>query len=404
MAERTLDGVKVVECCNFVAGPYCTKLLADLGAEVIKIESPGVGDEARRRAPFLHDIPHPDLSGLFLYLNTNKLGVTLNLNSATGKDIFKRLIASASILVEDQPPGEMKEMGLGYDALKEINPRLIMTSITPFGQTGPYRDYKAYYLNTFNGGGQGYLIRSRDTEQQPGPVKPGGYLGEYDAGLSASVATLGALYWQGISGLGQWVDISKQETIVALEKIVLSLYPNERVSQPSPSRGSSRGLVGLMRCQDGYVVLVMPEEHQWTSLVELMGNPEWAKDERFKDQFYRNEHSEEIGPRISEWMMAHTKEEIFRRGQALGVPIGTVKTAEDIINSEQLKERGFFKEVNHPVAGKIKYPGVPYIFSKTPGRLERPAPLLGEHNELIYCQRLGYTREDLKKMTKSRLI
>lgn len=395
--------MKVVECCNFVAGPYCTKLFADLGAEVIKIEPPAVGDEARGRGPFLHDIPHPDLSGLYLYLNTNKLGGTLNLNSSTGKVIFKRLIASADILVEDHPPGEMKDLRLGYHTLKEINPRLIMTSITPFGQTGPYRDYKAYYLNTLNAGGQGYIMRSENPEQHPDPVRAGGFLGEYDSGLSAAVATLGALYWQGINGLGQWVDISKQESIVALDRVVFSLYPNEGISG-NPYGGGRRGAVGITRCKDGYIILVMPEEHQWAALVELMGNPEWAKDEKFKDQFSRVRHGEEIEPRISEWMMAHTKEEIFRRGQALSVPLGPVKTAEDIVNSEQLEERGFFKEIDHPTAGRLKYPGAPYVFSKTPWRAERPAPLLGEHNELIYCQQLGYTSHDLAKLAEAGVI
>jgi len=404
MAEGALEGVKIVECCSFVAGPYCAKLLADLGAEVIKIEPPGAGDEARTRGPFLHDNPHPDLSGLFLYLNTNKLGVTLNLNSSTAKTIFRQLIANADILIEDRPPGQMKELGLGYDTLKEINPRLIMTSITPFGQTGPYRDYKSYYLNTFSGGGQGYLVRSDNLEQHPGPLNAGGYLGEYDAGLTAAVATLGALYWQGASGLGQWVDVSKQEATVALERVVLAQYPNEGAGAPNFYDQRGRGPVGIKECKDGYIVLVMPEEHQWMALVELMGNPEWAKDEKYKDQFSRAEHDEEIDPHVSEWMMAHTKDEIFRQGQALSVPVGPVNTAEDAVNSEQLKERGFFQEIDHPVAGRIKYPGVPYIFSEAPCQAERPAPLLGEHNELIYCHRLGYTRQDLVKMAEARVI
>ncbi|MFC2035146.1 CaiB/BaiF CoA transferase family protein [Chloroflexota bacterium] len=404
MSEKALDGVKVVEYCSSISGPYCTKLLADLGAEVIKIEPPVLGDEARMKGPFYHDIPDPNLSGLFLYLNTNKLGITLNFNSITGRDIFKQLIANADIFVEDKLPGNMKGLGLGYDILKEINPRLIMTSITPFGQTGPYRNYKAYYLNTFNAGGQGYLVRSRDREQHPGPVKLGGYLGEYDAGLSASVATLGALYWQGINHLGQWLDISKQEAVVALERVVLGLYPNDGVQPPTMSQEVSRRMVGLIMCKDGYVVLVMPEERQWTSLVELMGNPEWAKDEKYKDQFSRAQYADEIDPYISEWMMVHTKDEIYRRGQALGVPIAPVKTAQDIVESEQLEERGFFHEIDHAIAGRIKYPGAPYIFSRTPLKLERPAPLLGEHNEFIYCDRLGYNTQELAEMTRSGVL
>jgi len=399
-----LDGVKVIECGSFVAAPYCAKLMADLGAEVIKIETPGTGDESRRRGPFPDDIPHPERSGLFLYLNTNKLGITLNLDSSTGRIIFKQLVTSADILIEDFPPGKMGELGLDYDTLKEINPRLIMTSITPFGQTGPYRDFKAHYLNTFSGGGQSYLIRSGDLDNPSGPLKGGGYLGEYDAGLNAGVATLGALYWQGASGEGQWVDVSKQESLVALERVIFGIYPNEGISGGSPYEQRGRGPVGIKACQDGYMVLVMPEEHQWDNLVELMGNPEWAKDERFKDQFSRAEHNDEIDPHVSQWMMAHTKEEIFRQGQAFSVPVGPVMTAEDIVNSEQLKERGFFQEIDHPVAGKIQHPGIPYIFSGTPNRVERPAPLLGEHDELIICRRLGYTRQDLVRLRESGVI
>ncbi|MCK4242122.1 MAG: CoA transferase, partial [Dehalococcoidia bacterium] len=157
MAEKALAGVKVLEFASFVSGPYCVKLLADLGAEVAKIEKPGVGDEARRRGPFPNDIPHPERSGLFLYLNTNKLGITLDVNSQTGKRIFKQLVEWADILVEDNPPKVMEELGFDYETLKTINPQLVMTSLTPFGQSGPYRDYKAYGLNISHGSGSGYL-------------------------------------------------------------------------------------------------------------------------------------------------------------------------------------------------------------------------------------------------------
>src|SRR3989304_3206254 len=146
MDDRALSGLKVVEYARFISGPFCAKLLADLGAEVIKVEEPGTGDEARRRGPFLNDVPHPERSGLFLYLNTNKLGITLDVGNPKGAGIFRQLVAEADILVENNPPARMKELGLDYEALREINPRLIVTSITPFGQTGPYRDYKSTNL------------------------------------------------------------------------------------------------------------------------------------------------------------------------------------------------------------------------------------------------------------------
>jgi crotonobetainyl-CoA:carnitine CoA-transferase CaiB-like acyl-CoA transferase len=159
MAERALSGIKVLECCNLVAGPYCAKLLADLGAKTVKVEEPGVGDEARRQGPFLGDVPHSERSGLFLFLNTNKLGITLNLKNPRGREIFSGLVKESDILVEDYSPREAKALGLDYETLGQLNPRLVVCSITPFGETGPYRDYKSYCLNTLHAGGDGYWYR-----------------------------------------------------------------------------------------------------------------------------------------------------------------------------------------------------------------------------------------------------
>jgi len=405
MAERALDGVKVVECCNFAAGPYCSKLLADLGAEVIKVERPGVGDDARRRGPFLHDVPHAERSGLFLYLNTNKLGVTLNLNSATGKAIFKRLITSADILVDDSPPGQMKELGLGYDALKEINPRLIMTSISPFGQTGPYRDYKAYYLNTYHASGAGYLLPSSSPQPNREPIKGPGLLGEYDAGLSAAVATLGALYWRGVSGLGQHIDASKQEALMALEKMELARFHSDG---KSPSRNlTGRPHHGLMRSKDGGYVLLMvgpQQDAQWPGLVELMGNPEWAKDEMFSTEEKRREHAVDFRERVVEWARDHTADELFHGAQGKRLPAAAVNSPGEFLSSPQLEARGFLVDIDHPVAGKLKYPSGPYHFSKTPWRVERPAPLIGQHNAEVFCNRLGYTKQDLVKLKQAGVV
>jgi len=406
MSERALDGVKVVEYCNFVAGPYGTKLLADLGAEVIKIELPGVGDEARKRGPFLHDIPHPERSGLFLYLNTNKLGITLNLNSATGKVIFKRLIASADILFEDRPPGEMEELGLGYDTLKEINPRLIMTSITPFGQTGPYRNYKAYYLNTYHTSGAGYLLPSFSPSTDRGPIKGPGLLGEYDAGLSAAVAALGALYWCGASGLGQYIDISKQETLMALEKMELARFHADGRS-PSRVPTTMRHPHGLIRSKDGSYVLLQAgpqRDEQWQGLLDLMGNPEWAKDEMFSTEEKRREHALEIRDHIAEWAQEHTGDELFHRAQAKKLPAAVVNSPEEFLRSPQVEARGFLVEIDHPVAGKFEYPSRPYHFSRTPWRVERPAPLIGQHNEEVFGSRLGYTKQDLVKLRETGVV
>jgi crotonobetainyl-CoA:carnitine CoA-transferase CaiB-like acyl-CoA transferase len=403
MVERALDGVKVVEYSNLVAGPYCAKLLADLGAEVVKIETPGIGDEARARGPFLNDIPHPDLSGLFLYLNCNKLGVTLNLESATGKAIFKRLITSADIFIEDNPPGKMEKLGLDYRTLNEFNPRLIMVSITPFGQTGPYRNYKAYHLNTYHASGAGYLLPSSSPNLDREPIKGPGFLGEYDAGLCAAVAIMGALYWRGASGRGQYIDVSKQEALLALEKMELARFHGEG---KNPTRGpGGRPPMKFMRGKDGGLILLeAPRDNQWRGLVELMDNPDWAKDEKFSTEQGRRENGDELREHLEEWAQNYTTDELFHGVQSKQCPAAPVNSVEELVNSPQIKAREFFIEIDHPVAGKLAYPASPYHFSKTPSRIERPAPLVGQHNEEVFCNHLGYTKEDLVKFKEARVI
>lgn len=403
-SAKALAGARVLEYCQLVAGPYCTKLLADLGAEVIKVEKPGVGDESRKRAPFLNDSPHPERSGLFLYLNTNKLGITLNIESPTGKKIFVELAKESDVLVEDTPPQTMNKLGLDYQSLKAINPKLIMTSITPFGQTGPYSSYKAYHLNTFHSGGEGYLTPAwmgTGYLHRP-PLNKGKYVGEYESGISAAVATLGALYRQRLSGLGQSIDVSKQQALIALNPRELACYPNEGWLASRATRTLRFG--GIIPCKDGYMELDLYEEHEWQGLVSLMGNPEWTKDERFKDRLSRAKHGHELNQLVGEWMKHHSKEEIYHKGQALGCPVAPYNTTKEVLDSEQMGARGFFVEIEHPETGKSKCPSAPYKFSKTPWKAGRPAPFLGQHNEEVYCQRLGYSKQELIQLREAGVI
>ncbi len=399
--KRALAGVRVIECCQMVAGPYATKLLADLGAEVIKVEEPGRGDGARHRGPFLHNVPHPERSGLFLYLNTNKRGITLNLRHLMGREILGRLLAEADILVEDHAPAMAQELGLGYETLRASYPRLIVASITPFGQTGPYRDYTAYPLNAYHGGGQGYLTPYESPFPERGPLKAGGYLGEYDGGIAAAVAIMGALCGRLFTGQGQHVDISQQEALVALQRVELSTFPNEGKLESRVREKPSPG--GLMPCRDGYVHITTAEEHQWQGLVELMGNPDWARDERFKDQPSRTENAVALNALIAAWVKDRNKEEIYHQGQAKGCPVAMVSTAEDIVRSPQMAARGFFATVDHPETGPLLYPTAPYRFSETPWQVERPAPRLGEHNAEVYG-RLGYSLQELAQMRWAGII
>lgn len=390
--HQALAGVKVLDWSQLVAGPYCAKILADLGAETIKIERPEHGDEARHRAPFVHGSPHPEQSLLFLYLNTNKLGVTLDIESPSGRDRFMELIKWADVLVEDNTPRLLEGLKLTYDDLSQINPGLVMVSVTPFGQTGPYRDYKAHPINTYHGGGWGYFgPRASDGQA---PFKLGGFFVEYACGLIGAVGTMGALYDQQVTGLGQQVDISKQEAILSLARVQVDRYANEGDTQGGFYSAVRRGPVGIFPCKDGYVVESGNQPHEQRALINLVTGSQAEKYEKYLDENFRQEHFEEIGQLVADWMMTRTKEEIYHQGQALGCPVGPVMTAKDIADSAQSSARQFFVEAVHPVAGRLKYPATPYRFSATPTAIERSAPLLGQHTEEVFSNRLHSGKQE----------
>ncbi len=396
--------IKVVELCNFVAGPFCAKLFADFDAEVIKIEQPGVGDTSRKRGPFPNDEPNPEASGTFLYLNTNKKGITLDVETSDGKDIFKKLIAQADILIEDKAPGEMQRLGLDYDTLKEINPRLIMTSITPYGQTGPYRNYKSYPLNTYHASGQGYFLPMNSRSLDREPVRGPGFLGEADCGLSAAIATLGALYWRDKNGgTGQHIDVATQHAMMHLERSQLRRYLDTGVS---PNRtGMGRLLETLLKGKDDrYVIVVLSSEKQWQGVFRAMGEPEWGTQEPFNSQAGRQANFDALHDRLQAWADNHTAEEIFHMVQGQGSASAPAYTAEQFFNSPQIQAHGYIIDVDHPGAGTLKQPGWPYLFSSTDWRPTKGAPVLGQDNEEVLCERLGYTKNDLLKLKQAGVI
>jgi crotonobetainyl-CoA:carnitine CoA-transferase CaiB-like acyl-CoA transferase len=402
MSEQALSHLKVLELCNFVCGPYCTKLLADLGTEVIKIEPPAMGDEARRRGPFLNDTPDPETSGLFLYLNTNKLSITLDIKTTTGRNILKELIKQSDILVEDNPPELMQKLGLTYAELKKINPRLVMTSITPFGQTGPYRDYKASEMNLYHAGGEGYLLPTQSPDLSHEPVKSGGLVGDCVCGLSAATATLSAAYCMGETGVGQHIDVSRQDVLMTMVLLEIAMFANMGLVRSRLHRPLLMPIP--MECQDGYIMISALTDREWQDLKKVMGNPAWAADERFNVWITRHTNGDEINPHIRAWVKPHKKAELFRKLQENALAASPVNTSEDLVKSPQMESRGFFVDVEHPRAGKLKHPSVPYRFSHTPSRIERPAPLLGQDNDIIYCERLGYSKEEVTKLKETGVI
>lgn len=411
--KQALTGITVVEYGSFITAPYAARLLADFGAEVIKIEEPDSGDASRKTGPFPGDVPNIEKSALFSYLNWNKAGITLNTRESAGKEIFAQLIENADVLIEDKAPSEMEELGFDYNSLKAINPRLIVTSITAFGQTGPYKDYKAYPLNLAHGSGAAYVLPCGDVylaNPEREPIKTGGDIGEYNCAESAVFATAAALFWREISGEGQHVDISKKEALSSLSRYEFARY-NDGFIESRASRSFPVG--GLMYCKDGFVEVMLMEKKNWKGLITMLGNPEWSKKPEFqyenvvkghgKQEDLNEQVKNEVNNYITCWMLEHTKEEIFHMGQAAGACVTKVATTKDVLESEQLIARNFFVKVDHSELGSYEYPSWPCKFSEMPLSVRKPAPLLGQNNAEIYSK-LGYSKQELMQLKAAGII
>ena len=403
MSVQALTGLKVLEFSNLVSGPYCGKMFADLGAEVIKIETPLKGDDARSREPFAGNIPGIERSGLFSYLNTNKMSITLDPETAKGKAIFLELIKYCDILIENHAPKEMEDLGFTYENLEKINPRLIMTSITPFGQTGPYRDYKAHEITTYQACGYGFISTVTFKDPVPLPVKAHGRQSEFGTAQAAAVAAMCAVQEREKSGMGQQIDISIFELMAGQNEMGVThwtLFENE-------TGGLNRPLmqpVCPLPAKDGWIFVFCLEDHHFDKFVNVMGNPEWVQSEVFANRFVRGDNVDALMLLLSEYTSQYTKEDLFERGQAGRVPLAPAYTAEEVVNDRHLAGRKYFVDIDHPVIGKAKYPGAPYKLSETPWQIKTAAPLLGEHNEEIYCGRLGYGEKDLIRLRQSGVI
>jgi CoA:oxalate CoA-transferase len=396
-----LQGIKVLEYCHTVAGGSCARHLADLGAEVIKIEQPITGDMSRRRGPFPGDLPDQEKSGLYQYVNRNKMGITLDPTQDTGRDIFLDLVQRVDVLIEDNSPAEMVRMGLNPGEICKLRPNLVVTSITPFGQDGPYAEYKAYPLNVYHGGGVGHITPEGYQDIKRPPLKQGKYVSEYHGGIGAAIITLGTLLRARTHGIGGHIDFSQQEWEIGLLKTKWEIFSYQ--GMPVARNTVSRRGNSMTPCKDGYVIIILYEEHQWLRFIEVAGKDEWLLDERFADPHARADHGEALADLIADWAKDYTMNEIYHLCQPNGVPVGMVNKPADILASDQLEERGFFVEIDHPLTGTLRQPGVPYLLSSA--RLTyAPAPTLGQHNEEIYCGRLGFTKENLTAMRRVSVI
>jgi len=403
MPGGALAGFRVVEYGDMVSASYAAKLIADMGAEVIKVEHPVGGDSARQRGPYPGRIPHPEKSGLFLYLNTNKRGVTLNLETPRGQDAFQRLVAQADLLIHNVHPTRMAALGLDYERLASKNKELVMTSITPFGLTGPHKDYQAYDLNSWSAGGLTYLNGGGPGTEDLPPLKVFGQQSGFQAGVHAAVASLGALFARLRDGVGQHVDFSTQECLMAISEFagIMPAYIKQVVVRFTGNKAIRP--LDIMECKDGWIYVCCVEEHQWKGFVDIMGNPEWADESLFATRLDRAENWDALELFMAPWVKEQTVEELYHKAQARRIPFAPVSTMGDLLNSEHLKARGFFAEIAHPVAGKFPYPSSPYQFSATPWALRRPAPCLGQHNAEVY-EELGISAREVEQLRKEGIV
>lgn len=380
--KGALSGLRVVEYGGMVLAAYAAKLMADLGADVIKVEPPG-GDPSRLRGPFPkgHD-GDPEASGLFLYLNANKKGVTLDLRDAAGRETVNELLSTADVFIHNTPLVEAHELGIDYEAIGPAHPKLVCTWVTPFGLSGPHAGWAAENITIVSAGGWASVTPGNSTLPEEPPLLAFGRQGEYQAATHAAVATMGALFARKRTGKGQLVEVSAQECIAAALELALVTYTyTGRIASRLGVRTSAP--MEIMECKDGLIFVMTADPHQWDAFVHMMGDPDWASWEIFDDRFKRGENRDALRPLLQDWMRERTVQEVFDLSGAARLPFAPVSNIGDLVASPHLKARGFFVKMRHPIAGEFEVPGAPYILPGTPWELRTPAPLLGQHNEEV---------------------
>ena len=394
-----LSGYRVLD----LGGPlalHCTKLLADMGADVIKVEPP-CGDESRRVPPFKDDLPHPEKSLYFLHFNTNKRGITLDIEKPDGRAILLEMAGKVDVVIDTFRPSHAAKLRLTYRDLSAGNPGLIVASITPFGQTGPWRDYKA---NDIAGLALGNLLYLAGEPGEP-PLQPPG---EIAYGMASTYGAFGiavALYHRLESGKGQFIDVSMHE---CAGHIAGYFIPNYGYTGAKPARASRKGeetdLYDPYATKNGYArIFIIPVE-QWRRLVDWMGRPAAISGSEFEKMSYRRQHPDVVVGAIAEFCSRHTKEELYEEGQKRRIAVTPINSVGEFINSEQVKARETFVDMEHPMIGKYAHFGPVPRFSESSGMISRTAPLLGEHNKEIYCGELGMSNDDLAALRASGVI
>jgi len=399
MLETALGHLRVIDLTHYIAGPFATRLLADYGADVVKVELPPLGDGARRLGPFPGDTPDIEKSGIFLHLNTNKRGITLDLKKRGGVEVLKELARTADVLVESFEPRVMPSLGLGYEVLEAVNPRLVMVSVSTFGQYGPYRDYKGSEIVAYALGGPFYVTGQADRP----PLKLGGNAVQYLAGVHAAGAALTAALGAMLRGRGDHVDVSIMDTQAGSPDRRTPMLMGHQFTKEVFRRGSGN-MPPIRPCKDGYmniqVGLRLIEK-----LAPMLGMPELAQDPRFTDPLAarKPENAEAFEAIHMAWVSERTMAEAWEAAQRQHVASGPVYTASDVLADRHLNVRGYWEEIEHPAAGRLRYTGRPFRTPMEPRIPRRPAPRLGEHTQEVLAE-LGYDAKAVARLRKEGVV
>ncbi len=398
--DKALAGVKVLDLTQFEAGTSCTEMLAWLGADVIKLEAPGKGEQGRWQ---LTEKPGVD-SHYFMLLNANKRSITLNLKDERGKKIFIELVKKVDILSENFSLGTLESWGFGWERLHEINPRLIYLTIKGFGTYGPYSKYKSFDMIAQASGGAMALTGTPETP----PLKPGPTIGDTGTGMHAAIGLLAAYIQRERTGKGQKVELSMQDAILNFCRVpMMGTYVTHKPVPRMGNRISAGAPADTYPCAPGgdndYVYILCTTPEMWTNLCSAIGRPEMAVDERFKDRRSRLHHVEELTAAINAWTTKRTKHEVMRILGEADVPCGKVLDSVELLNDPHLRERGMIVTVQHPVRGEFTMPGCPVKLEDSPVEVTS-APLLGEHNNEVFAQYLGFDAAEVERLKEEGVI
>ena len=399
---KALEDIRVIDLTQFEAGTSCTESLAWMGADVIKVEQPGVGDPGRRNRS---DLPDVD-SFYFIVLNANKRSVTLNLKSEKGKKFFLEMVKQGDVVAENMAPGTLERLGLGYDVLNATNPRIILCKIKGFGTYGPYASYKSFDMIAQATGGSMAFTGFPDGP----PVKPGSTIGDTGAGIHAAFGIMAALWQRERTGKGQELEVSMQDAVVNFSRIKMREYYDTGKEPGRTGSALPRTAPGdIYRCKPGgpddYVFIYCQpvRAHLWDAMLLVIEREDLLEDPDWSNPVWRGENKGVVDAMVEEWTMQHTKHEVMRLLGEGGIPCGAVLNAKDIHTDPHLLERGMITTMHHPTRGSFKMPGFPVQLRESPVEMEH-APLLGEHNAEVYRELLGLTEDDLVELKKEAVI